>query len=255
MVSGSSLEITEALRASLKTEMKRTNAGPARLLQTAKDVPPGLTSSLVRGWIVGSVATAKYTHLNYALNRWRTLPTWKYQSLGSQSRDPIRKNRSSDINSNQISDNFLDSLRYYKDLGFVPGRVLKGAKDIPEGLSEFTISRWLSGSSKTAPNEFADYVLQKCQELERSPQRLVTITGDIQQDLRREKERTDVGARSLFQQFNEIPEGLTHQMVQNWLTKKSTCGRKDHVDFILKNWRLLPSAMAPPTDFNFHGDL
>lgn len=51
----------------------KTGVSPEILLQSREDVPEGLSSSMVRGWLAGGIGKAKKHHVNYVRKLWTNL--------------------------------------------------------------------------------------------------------------------------------------------------------------------------------------
>jgi hypothetical protein len=62
------------------------------------------------------------------------------------------------------------------------------------------------------------------------------ITEDVLKALETYRKKTGYSAKVLFQKLPDIPEGLTHAMVQSWIGRNVTTARKDFLEYILKNW-------------------
>lgn len=59
--------------------------------------------------------------------------------------------------------------------------------------------------------------------------------------IEREITRTGVGAVRLMKNAATRPEGLSYQLIQSWLGHHTKTARKDFVEFVLQEWRSLPS--------------
>ncbi|WP_195819415.1 hypothetical protein [Roseobacter sp. MH60115] len=70
----------------------------------------------------------------------------------------------------------------------------------------------------------------------------MTLSADLVDALRHEKDRSGVGTYRLFREFvdEQVPSGLSIQIVQSWLRRDVRTARKDYFDYILQLWRSLP---------------
>lgn len=69
----------------------------------------------------------------------------------------------------------------------------------------------------------------------------VTITDEIIETLLHHQHRTGVGPQKLLRGKRDVaPAGLSSSMVYNWVRRGSKTARKDHLEFILNQWKALP---------------
>lgn len=66
--------ITKEKQAQLRAEMARTGIGFTDILGGADDVPEGLNSRIVRGWLYGDVQTADESYWYFVIARYAALP-------------------------------------------------------------------------------------------------------------------------------------------------------------------------------------
>lgn len=79
--------ITEEMQAQLRAEMTRTGIGFADILGGTDDVPEGLNSRIIRGWLYGDVQTADESYWRFVMARYAALPE------GIPIPGPIKKSR------------------------------------------------------------------------------------------------------------------------------------------------------------------
>ena len=66
-------EITKAQHDRLHALKAQSGLGPNAVMRGAKDAPSGLGSETIKGWMVGTIQSARPAHLHYVLNRWEAL--------------------------------------------------------------------------------------------------------------------------------------------------------------------------------------
>lgn len=136
--------------------------------------------------------------------------------------------------------------------------MLRGAFDRPPGLDARMITSWLEGKVKTADPEHLDYVLRRWRAV---PER-AELTHDLHRGIRRqryrrprmeldeerlaflrsERRRTGVGPSRLMKTAEDVPDGLTVNMLTNWLMGQNRQVRQDHFEYVLDLWASLPDA-------------
>lgn len=69
----------------------------------------------------------------------------------------------------------------------------------------------------------------------------IDITDEIIETLLHHQHRTGVGPQKLLRGKRDVaPMGLSSTMVYNWIRRGSKTVRKDHLEFILSQWEVLP---------------
>lgn len=116
---------------------------PERLFDGAADVPDGLDASVIGEWLDGSAAEAKKNHLDWVLDRCKTL------SKCEMPRVAITKGIRAML------------IAQCERSGVEPSVVLKGARDVPGGLSAPLISAWIGGYIDSARKDYLDYVIAR----------------------------------------------------------------------------------------------
>ncbi|MCG8532135.1 MAG: hypothetical protein MI749_15935, partial [Desulfovibrionales bacterium] len=72
----------------------------------------------------------------------------------------------------------------------------------------------------------------------------IELTPQIQDELKAHRDRTRVGGINLLKNAGNVPDGLTHSVVNSWLyvnvDRSHRTVRIDHLNFVLKAWSSLP---------------
>lgn len=137
------VEITPALRQTLRAHKTRTGKGPRALLRGARDKPEGLRADAIQRWMSGNTRAARKDHLDYVLKRWAQARV--AMPLDATLRRTLRAH---------IARTGVGSIA-----------LLRGARDMPEGLTPARIESWIHGTAKTALREHVDYVLRRWESL------------------------------------------------------------------------------------------
>lgn len=141
------VEITEKIRKRLESEAQRTGVGASKLMRgRRKAMPQGLTSSMMTGWKIGSIATAKREHLDWVLKAYAEwMPSEKPKSP-----ERIR------LSDEQVL--HLKSEVERTGLGAI--NILRHSrKALPSGLNHQKVQRWIREQTRTAQKEYWDFVL------------------------------------------------------------------------------------------------
>jgi hypothetical protein len=161
--SSQAVGISSAIRKELKAERKRTATTALALLRDAEDLPDGLTGSLVNRWIGGIAKSAPQRQIDYVLARWRALPDGAGLRPRPKQIPAKPEGRRSDWPDHRpILDEDRAALEAHRERTKIgASTLLKGATDLPPGLTPNVVSSWLTGRAKTAdPTHFA-YVLAR----------------------------------------------------------------------------------------------
>lgn len=132
------IDITAETRELLKGYQRSTGVGPHKLLRRRSDVPQDVSAARIQGWILGRLTRARCGALHYVLAAWARSPS--FVLLGPEVRAQIAAEHSR--------------------TGLAGARLLKGARDKPEGLTAGVINNWLSGAAQSARSDHLEYVLQ-----------------------------------------------------------------------------------------------
>lgn len=211
------LHITDDMRAALCDLRDETGIGAQKLLSGNKEKPRGLTPGMINNWLTGGVVTASQEHYEFVLNEWKNL-------------------KEGNLFAPLISDEVWQKLSYYKEHGLLPGYIFRDTSDTPEGLSVSMVSAWASRSIARARKEHIDYVLTKCRELEMAQNRRIKITDEMHGALYSCRVNSGIGAKVLFSHLTDVPQGLTPSIISGWINRTVTTARKEHWDFVMKEW-------------------
>lgn len=133
----------------LKSLRKSRDLGilPKMLFGEAVDVPGGLGAGVIDEWLSGTATEAKKNHLDWVLSRCKAL---------SKAQTPRVA----------ITEGIQATLVAHRERsGVEQTALLKGARDIPDGLSAQLITAWIGGYIGTARKDFLDYVIARWMEL------------------------------------------------------------------------------------------
>ena len=120
---------------------------PERLFDGAADVPNGLDAGVIGEWLDGSAAEAKKNHLDWVLDRCKAL------SISEMPRVMITE----DVRAALIA--------HRERTGVGASALLKGARDIPTGLSASLVTAWIGGYIDSARKDYLDYVIARWKAL------------------------------------------------------------------------------------------
>lgn len=141
------VEITEEIRERLESEAERTGVGASKLMRgRRKDMPEGLTSSMMTGWKIGSIGSAKKEHLDWVLKAYED---WT---------PPEETKRPERIKLSDAQVSHLQAEVERTGLGAV--NILRHSREaLPKGLNHQKVQRWINGQTRTAMKEHWNFVL------------------------------------------------------------------------------------------------
>lgn len=144
------IEITDAMRATLKAEKERTGVAANKLLRGMRGVmPSGLTSSMITAWMLGRIRTAKSDHLEWVLDAYANYQP--PQKPADKTPEKIR------LTTERVAQLRMEVER--TGLGAID--ILRHApKPLPKGLNHQKVQRWISGDTKTAIKAHWDLVMR-----------------------------------------------------------------------------------------------
>ncbi len=140
-----------------------------------------------------------------------------------------------------ISSETLDTLRREKArTGVGEYKLLREARDAPEGLTHELVNAWLSGRIATARQVYLNYMLKRWRSLPDDP--IIPITPALRAEMKAEVKRTGLGPAALLRGIrpSEV-SGLGSGNVRSWLSGEVSKANRDSVAFVLERWRALPS--------------
>lgn len=127
-------------------------------LRRFSPVPDGLNVSTISRWMSSAAKKADKTQLDFVLNKLSEIPN---ESQDSKTSLKDIKNASPRINRATIGEDDIKEMKEHQARTGVGGiRLLRNAKDTPEGLSANMISAWLNGHIQTAVPSHVKYVLK-----------------------------------------------------------------------------------------------
>lgn len=219
------IHLTEAKLASLRAHILRTGVSVRALLKLHEKEAQGITYKIVYDWLTGRVKSADARHYKTIIEIYKSLPDENEHYA-------------------EVSEGTLLALHREKNRTRVSARQLFARADhVPEGLTVFHVENMVRGLVKKTRREYLEFVLRQWEMQPDAPIR-VPITPDILARMLQEKERTGVGPMALLHNTNkERPQRLTTSLIGSWLEGKTKSARKDHLAFVLRRWKTMPSAI------------
>jgi len=220
------IEITDEIREHVKAEIERTGAGIFKLMRGRKDMPEGFRSESVMQIARGQGTTIKRSHIDYAFALWRETIPHLVASKAERRAVRERLNR----------------------LGIGPGTVFVN-DDPPEGLKPHQIYGWLNSPTSKIRKDHVDWFLGALADLEAAvaegdkdislpkkrqgcPELDMDLTAVHRKDLADWQARTGIGPFRLLSGRNDVPPGLSANMVRRWTkgtARKTYSGYYDYV--------------------------
>ncbi|MDJ0641976.1 MAG: hypothetical protein QNJ15_04085 [Erythrobacter sp.] len=146
----------------------------------------------------------------------------------------------------QITSEHQDKLAHEASrTGMGPSKLLRGMRGIaPVGLTSSMIQSWKNGTTRTAKKEHLDWVFKTYGEWTPPPlpdlPRKIVLSDEHRERLRDEIGRTGLGAIAILRHAPKpLPDGLSHQKVQNWISGKTKSATKDNWDFVLRLYQAI----------------
>lgn len=212
------VRLTKNILARLRARKSRTGIGSRRLLAGATDCPADLTPHTVDGWLAGKAKSAAGEHLNYALKRWEQFPP--RMELTQEKLDILR--------------------RHMRRTRVSPRMLLKNRADAPAGLSRDQIRSWMNGKTKCVLCGHYEFVVKAWEALPDRAAEYIGITPEILKTLHRHRRRTGLSFQRLLQGKDDLPDQLTAEKIHNWLSGRNRNARKDHLEYVIRQWEQLP---------------
>lgn len=157
------VQLTDNIIGELLRQRKRSRVSPQILLRSAKNIPHGLTTEIIRQWLYRKTTTAQKNHLEYVLHLWRSLPDSKIQYAKGRSKH-LPYTMSGCV---EITEETRNALREYKNrTGINPARFLKDNHNAPQGLTVSVVNGWIYGRTETALVEHLEYIFAQYKKLE-----------------------------------------------------------------------------------------
>ena len=197
------IPITDQIIKTLEDHRVRTGIGVNSLLYgKRREVPKGLNSSIIRGWVRGATKTARQEHFEYVLSLYSALP------------DNARV---------EVSDKDREELQTLKRR---TAFVVKGT-----GLKPGTASAIVSGRIQKTRKNYLDWLLEAARSFPpetkkkvRQSAKVKPITVAQYEKLRFYRDHYGFLPGHIFKNAKQAPEGLRPHTISKWLdrTTKST---------------------------------
>lgn len=251
------VDITEAMRDALKVEIQRSGVGTVKLFREFGPLPDELSPHSVHAWTNGATKSVKARHFDCVLERYRTIP----DAIANAKR-PVG-GKSDRVEITETLQHELQAIHSGKPPGYL--------RDAPAGFTPVTMAHILSGRDKTINKEALAYLRNhsgaappshppaKNSDVEIPPRppskrpvrqvpgtTYVAITDEIYEQLHREVHRTGMSPTQLLHGHDDVPKGLTPQLISNWLRGKAHSAEAHYLWFVLEAYDALPDAEAQP---------
>ncbi len=250
-ISKPKVKISDDIRTEILGHMKRTNVSSQNLLEKADMVPFGLHPNTIQSWIKGKGAfdSALPYHLDYVLDRWRSLPSgeilsteeWLPEPISEQSSkwaeviqnkklEQVEKQTDGNASPPQTTAAKLVTLSkamreelitHQERTDIYPEELIAINPDIP--IHKVALKKWLSEKVQKLDKQHYDYVLSAWQKI---PTPTFTLI-----------DREFVHAHK--DKFNDIkdapdkPIGLSNKLIDSWISGRRKTARQVHWDFVL----------------------
>ncbi|MBP5856690.1 hypothetical protein KAJ83_06700 [Marivibrio halodurans] len=238
---GEVITLTDGDVARLKGLMRAVDTGPGGLLRGARhEQPDGLTSSIIRGWLSAPGRQARREHFEFVIAR--------LQGMMESGEDRIA-----------LTPAHIDTLQKERARSGVEiadlARRMKADRGSSPAVTEGMIHRWLAGTAKSAKRcdyeavlsawracpdlSLPDPALLGVERFELSEGRVV-ITEAMRAHLMAMQERSGKGGVALVAwaeaQDMEIPDGLDHTAITQWLSGARQSAPPEHLRFAATAW-------------------
>lgn len=229
------IKLTDEVIQELRRLREETGIGPQLLLRGCAEVPKGLSAAAITAWLRGTTKRANEHHLNFAIERWRSVTP----------RVKITRAHLTEIK------------RHALRSGVVWHSLLSSIEPRPEGLDSRTISGWVNGYVKTARADHLNAVIEALQSL---PDKQVSapkpyrgrahdyqhraFTECDRETLIFERDRTGISQARLLNEYwpGDVPAGLTTTMISSWINGSPKTIATVLYDQTLRVWKSLPDA-------------
>jgi len=233
----SRIQFTDEIRSRLQAERVRTGCGIKALFTRTKELPQDLTVAKVDNWLRGNSSTIRQDYFDFVIKAYENLPD-NAKSLMSRRTERGRKKRDGYT---PLNDNIRNELALLQETTkCYPTALLRRAPNCPDGLKPTTIKNWLSGKVKTAQTKQLDFVLSLWRNLavvsENTQTERIELTPALQNEMRRLRSESGIGAMKLLKGCEDIPKGLNSAVIGNWLQGSVSSIKKSHLDYVVKLW-------------------
>lgn len=229
---GEAVPITPKMHKALLAEKKRVGIGGEILFKyAAEDIPARLKVSMIKRWMSGQTRMANKAHYDFVMASYAKLTAEKIYRLRHLEKD----------NHIEFTKEIKSKLkRLQRESGISAMRLLKGRKDIPDGLNSAIISNWLNGSIKSARKEHFDYALKIWNET--TPR--LNVTDKMLSQLKREEQRTGQKPSRLLSLFSSAPKGLRTAALHRIIDGDTKTIDQGHWDFLFAAYKALPDVQT-----------
>lgn len=254
--------ISDDIRHQLVFEKERTGVSPKALLSEQNDLPAGMIKKWVSGWVSGTIGMAEEEHINYVLRKWRELPQisqYYRRTTHIKSHEKMPRVKRAAPILEEITEEVRGLIHSKFNQGSITAKsFLRRFAPVPDGLTENTLSRWVSGLAKKANRSHLTFVLEHLEKLPdvvsedthkfESIKKISThknrelIKEEDVSEIKMHQNRTGVGAVQLLRNAPRMPEGLAPSMVTNWTNYYVRTAYPEYIEYVLKLWRGLPDA-------------
>ncbi len=239
------INITDEMRDTIRSEIKRVGVGLTRLVRGRKDRPGGFRASTIMGVARGQYAAVSRAHLDYALKVFaEAIP---YINAPKAQRRAVQKR--------------LDKL------GIGPLSVFRNA-DPPDDFESYQIDAWLTSKSGKIRKDHLDWFLEALSKVETAVQ---SASGDDAPALPRKRQgfpdpdieltierrevlndwhrRTGIGAHRLLDNRDDVPPGLKPGIVARWLNGTTRTAYSGYYDYVIAAYeQAVPRIRILPDD-------
>lgn len=210
----------------INREMKRTGAGPIRLIKRTTQKPPlGLNAEIIAGWKRGRTKTAEPDHIKWVLNALADLPTRI-----------------------MVTDEIHARLKLYRETSNIgPKKLLSNRDDVPEGLNYHIVSCILSQPPRTMVEAHLKY-LEKIWNMP-TQDHAVKITQAHIARLKELKDATGLTPDKLLKARTDIPENLSDKTIWNWMNGSAKTALQSHLDYTFAAYEEIQNTNIKAADF------
>lgn len=203
----------------LRALKRRSGLTPREALRKYRGdaAPGGLKYHHVDVWLNGTAKEIPTDHLAFVLDLWKSISEDDYIVPLTEERREL-----------------LKSYQTATQIG--PQTLLRGRADIPSDVSPSKIQAWLLGLRSHVRSGAFQYVLGLWA---RSPS-FVPLGPELMAVIKAERDRTGYSGVRLLRKRTDIPEGLTAEKINSWLSGAAKMARSNHIDYALSVWRSFP---------------
>lgn len=163
------IKVTQTYLDELTKEQERTGLNISaffRMIARDKQIikPTGVNEHMVRAWQSGQIKQAYPEFLDFVIDTYKKQPDENPSGIESTIKKYEDLRRASLEN---ISEKDWKKLDQYRELGFLPTRVIKLSQDVPDGLDVVLIKYWLRKFPVKVDPILLKWVLKRCREFQK----------------------------------------------------------------------------------------